>query len=76
MRGAIGSGAIWKDGRFSWGVIGVVVFLAVSIVAFDAAWRLIKLQFDTLLIYAFLVDVAAAVALILVIRLFLRPKSV
>lgn len=66
--------AIWKDGRFSWGVIGVVVFLTVSLIAFDVAWRVIQLQFDTLLIYCVLVDLAAAVAAILVTCLVLRAR--
>lgn len=64
--------AIWKDGRFSWGAIGAVVFLTVSLLGFDVAWRAISLQFDTLLIYSILVDAAAALVLILVVRVLTR----
>jgi hypothetical protein len=66
--------AIWKDGRFSWGVIGILIFVTVSLIAFDVAWRVVRLQFDTLLIYCVVVDVAAAVAVILLVRLFLRLR--
>jgi hypothetical protein len=66
--------AIWKDGRFSWSAIGVVVFLTVSLLGFDVAWRAISLQFDTLLIYSILVDAAAALALILVVRVLTRSR--
>jgi hypothetical protein len=62
--------SIWRDGRFSWGVIAIVVFLTVSLIAFDVAWRLIRLQFDTFLIYCILVDVAV----IFVVGLLLRAR--
>jgi hypothetical protein len=66
--------SIWKHGRFSWGVIGMVVFLTVSLIAFDVAWRVVKLQFDTFLIYCVTVDLAAGVAVILIVRLSLRAR--
>jgi hypothetical protein len=64
--------SIWKNSRFSWGVIGVVVFLTVSLIAIDVAWRIVRLQFDSFLIYSVLIDVVAAVFVILVVRFFLR----
>jgi hypothetical protein len=67
-------GSIWKDGRLSWGVIAVVVFLTLTVLAFDLAWRVVKIQFDTLVLYAVAVDAAAAVALAVVIHLILRSR--
>ncbi|HXC92312.1 MAG TPA: hypothetical protein VNV18_19285 [Stellaceae bacterium] len=66
--------AIWKDGRFSWGVIAAVLFVTVSLVAFDLAWRAVKLAFDTLLIYCVIVDLAAAVVLFLAFRVCARMR--
>lgn len=66
--------SIWKDGRFSWSAIGAVVFLTVSLLGFDVAWRAISLQFDTLLIYSILVDAAAALVLIVIVRLLTRTR--
>jgi hypothetical protein len=69
--------ALWTEGRLSWGVVAVVVFMTVSVLAFDLAWRFVTIQFDTLLIYAIVVDAAVAVALALVIRLlWRRPRRV
>lgn len=66
---------IWRDGRFSWGPIGVLVFVTVSLLAFDIAWRVIEVQFDRLLIDALLVDVAAAAGLIILVRILLPARK-
>lgn len=68
------TGLLWKDGRLSWGVIGVVVFLTVSVIAFDLAWRAVKIPFEKLLIYAVIIDVAAAVVVVVVSRLIPRER--
>jgi hypothetical protein len=65
---------LWKEGRLAWGVVGVVVFLTLSILAFDIAWRVVRLQFDTLAIWAIVIDAAAAVAVIVVARLLIRAR--
>lgn len=65
---------LWTDGRLSWGVIAVVVFLTLSILAFDIAWRVVRLQFDTLAIWAVVIDAAAAVGVVLVARLLIRAR--
>lgn len=63
---------IWKDGRFSWGFMAAVVFVTVSLLVFDLAWRAIKLPFDTFLIYCVVIDLAAAAVLFLAFRLSAR----
>jgi hypothetical protein len=63
---------LWRDGRLSWGVVGVIVFLTASLIAIDLAWRLIRLQFDTFLLYAGLIDLGAALALVLATMLWSR----
>jgi hypothetical protein len=59
---------LWVDGRFSWWLVGAVIFLTVSALGFDMAWRLVKIQFDTLVLYGIVVEFAAAAALLLIAR--------
>lgn len=65
---------LWKDGRFAWGAIAAAVFLTVSILAFDVAWRVVRLRFDALLICGVLIDAAAAAVLVLVARQLIRAR--
>lgn len=65
---------LWTDGRFSWSAIAVVVFATLSILAFDVAWRVVRLRFDTLAIWAIVIDAAAAAGVILVARLLIRAR--
>ena len=65
---------LWTDGRLSWGVVAVVAFVTLSILAFDVAWRVFRLQFDTLAIYAIVIDAAAAAGVVLVARLLIRAR--
>lgn len=65
---------IWTDGRFSWGLIGTIIFITLSIIIFDFAWRLISAQFYTLLIYGAAIDLATAVVVVFGARLLLRGK--
>jgi hypothetical protein len=53
---------VWINGRFSWAVIGIIVFLSVSLIGFDLAWRLVQVPLRMLLVYAVLVDLALAFA--------------
>jgi hypothetical protein len=63
---------IWVDGRFSWGLVGAVVFLSASVIASDIVWRVLRIQVDTLLIYAAATDIVAAAVLILAVRFVRR----
>lgn len=55
---------LWVDGRFSWTAIGALVFLTVSLLAFDFVWRIVQMRLETLLVYAALVDLAALSAIV------------
>jgi hypothetical protein len=63
---------LWHDGRLSWGVVGAALFLTVSLIAFDLAWRLVKLPFDTLLIAAVPIGLAAALVFLALVRVVRR----
>jgi hypothetical protein len=65
---------IWIDGRLSWSLIGAVIFITLSIIILDIVWRMAKMPFYTLLIYAAAIDLATAVVAILGARLLLRGK--
>ena len=65
---------IWVDGRFSWWLVGAVIFLTLSALGFDMAWRLVKIQFDTLVLYGAAIEFAAAIALILIARRFSQRR--
>jgi DMSO/TMAO reductase YedYZ heme-binding membrane subunit len=43
----------WVDGRLSWPLVALVAYLSAGLVILDYAWRVIVVQFDTLLLYAF-----------------------
>ena len=54
----------WVDGRLSWPLVIAVVFVTASLLAVDFVWRMVVVPFDTLLIYAIMLDGAAAALLI------------
>jgi hypothetical protein len=61
----------WVDGRLAWPLVGVIAYLSVSLIVLDYAWRIVTMQFDTLLLYALAIAgplFAVAVALILRLR--------
>ena len=49
----------WVDGRFAWPFVVTLAAMTVFLVAFDFAWRLLRIPFESLVIYA------AAIAIIL-----------
>ena len=65
----------WVDGRFCWPFVFVVVFIAISALAADFAWRVLVIPFDTLLIYVLLIDAAAAILLIGGYRFLRRRRT-
>jgi MYXO-CTERM domain-containing protein len=52
---------VWVDGRLSWPLVAIIVFLAVSLVAVDLAWRVLVMPFDRLLVSAATIDGLVAV---------------
>jgi hypothetical protein len=53
----------WSDGRLSWVFVIAVVFVTVSLVGLDLVWRTVVIPFDTLLVYAVIVNALAALVL-------------
>jgi hypothetical protein len=58
----------------SWSIVGAVVFATASLIAFDLGWRLVKLPFEKLLIGGVLIDLAAAAALLAIVRVAVRGR--
>ena len=53
---------IWVDGRLSWPLVAMVVFISAFAIAFDFGWRVLVLPFETYLLIAVLL--AAAIAIV------------
>ena len=66
---------IWIDGRLSWPLVIAVVFPSLSLIVVDFVWRVVVLPIEWLLLYAFLVDGAAAALLIGSCAVVRRRKS-
>ena len=54
----------WSDGHLSWAFVIAVVFVTVSLVGLDLVWRTVVIAFDTLLVYAVIANVSAALVLV------------
>lgn len=65
----------WVEGRLSWPFVASVVFATVSLMGLDLVWRIVTIQFDTLLIYAIIVDALVAVLLTGTYSWFWRRRS-
>ena len=64
---------IWVNGRLSWPLVAAIAYLSASLIAVDAVWRSVVMPFDTLLIYAVIVDGAVA-GLLIALYVVLRAK--
>lgn len=64
----------WVDGRLSWPLVAVIGFLTLWLLVLDYVWRVVTVQFETLLIYAVISNVAGLAALWVVCRR-LRPDA-
>jgi heme/copper-type cytochrome/quinol oxidase subunit 2 len=62
----------WVDGRLSWPLVALIAYLSAALVILDYAWRVIVVQFDTLLLYAFAI---AGPVFILSVALMLRYRA-
>ena len=54
----------WIDGRLSWPFVTAVVFCTVSLIGLDLVWRIVVIQFDTLMIFAVVANLVAALILV------------
>ena len=65
---------IWQDGRFAWPFFTAVVFLTVSMLLADYAWRVTVAPIGTFLIYFALLEIAGA-AIIFGLYSLLRSRT-
>jgi hypothetical protein len=56
---------IWSDGQFSWTFVALLVFLTVTLVVFDLAWRMFVIRFGALALYATIFVAAGIIILTL-----------
>ena len=61
-------GFFWIHGRLGWPLVISIAFVTMSALVLDYVWRRVVMPADTLLLYAAVVDVALATALIIVYR--------
>jgi len=66
---------VWRDGRFSWPFVVVVVYLTLSLLIVDFVWRRFVMPFETLLIYTVVGDSAVAILLIVACLRFRRTAD-
>jgi hypothetical protein len=67
---------VWVEGRLAWPLVAAVVFVAVSLIGVDMAWRFWVLPIERLLLYAVLADGTLAALIVVLYRLFLRGDRV
>ncbi len=67
-------GKIFVNGRLSWTLVTVIVFLAASAVVFDYVWRIVEAPFEVLAILAVLA-VGLGVTVLLAIGRVLPPSK-
>jgi hypothetical protein len=71
----------WIDGRLPWPLVATIGFLTLSTLILDFAWRIVIIQFETLLIFAAFGNLVGLGALLLIcLRLrrgvkALRPRT-
>jgi hypothetical protein len=65
---------VWVDGRLAWPLVGLVVYLTATLILMDYAWRVMQMQFDTLMLYGLAI---AGLPLVIAVALLLqfRPAS-
>jgi hypothetical protein len=56
----------WVDGRLAWPLVAIIAFLTVSLLILDYVWRVVTLQFETLLIYAAIGNIVGLIVLLAV----------
>jgi hypothetical protein len=65
----------WTENRFAWPMVAAIVYLCASLIAVDFAWRVIEMPFDTFLLTAAAIDLAAAAILIGIYRVYWRKAE-
>jgi len=60
----------WIDGRFSWAFVSAVLFVTLSLLCADFAWRILIVPFESFLLLTIVVDGVLAVILVAAYRLW------
>jgi len=55
---------LWVNGRLAWPVVATMVFISVSLLSLDFAWRIVIVPIETLLLTGGLITTAVAIALL------------
>jgi amino acid transporter len=55
----------WVNGRLPWPLVVAIAYVSVSAVILDYVWRVVVIQFDTLLLLAVAAEVAGAILVVL-----------
>jgi hypothetical protein len=55
----------WVNGRLSWPLVVAIAYVSASAVILDYVWRVVVIQFDTLLLSAIVAVVAGTILLVL-----------
>ena len=55
----------WVNGRLSWPLVVAIAYVSVSAVILDYVWRVVVIQFDTLLLLAVAAEVAGPILVVL-----------
>jgi uncharacterized sodium:solute symporter family permease YidK len=65
----------WVDGRLPWPLVALVAYLSLALIVLDYAWRVIVVQFDTLLLYAFAIAVPLFVLVVALMLRYRKPRG-
>ena len=65
---------LWVNGRLPWLLVASVVYLTVSALIVDYVWRVLVIQFDTLLLSAVVIDAAVAIGIVVLYYNFWRQR--
>ena len=64
----------WRNGRLPWPLVFIVVYLSLSVLAVDYAWRVVKMPIETFMSYAIIVGTCLA-GLAIALYFLLRRQS-
>ena len=65
---------LWVNGRLGWPFVIAMIFITVTVVMMDFAWRIALIPFASLAAYTVIADLAAAALLIVGYLVVLRPR--
>jgi len=66
---------VWIDGRFSWYLVFILVYIDASILVTDYLWRIVTTPIETLLTFVLLGNVAVVLVIIVTLLFVRRYRS-